>query len=287
MADEIDRQYSPSQWCIRMDITRVVDQHIKVLRQGTAACKLKWPEKQLECNVSYWPKYPNATVDIYRPNDGESDKVLLYIHGGYWTALSKDESGWFSEVMKGAGITLIALNYDLCPSVQICTIVEQVRQSIIWLRQKYPGATISLCGHSAGAHLCAMAILTNWRQNFGLEENPISNCFMVSGIYDLQPIQKSCVNEPLQLSDDDILSMSPMHILRDHKLTLKLGKCFIIAAENDSPEFRRQSREFASRLTHFGINVEQWEVDTVDHFDVIEKLSDADYVLTRRILECF
>lgn len=102
---ELDKQYSPSQWCTRISPDQVVQAHVDKLERGTRACQDHWPADQLELNVPYGgapsslASSKNMLLDIYHPHpDKDTHHVVFYIHGGYWVALHKDQSGWFAYV---------------------------------------------------------------------------------------------------------------------------------------------------------------------------------------------
>ena len=131
-----------------------------------------------------------------------------------------------------------------------------------------------------------MVLLTSWK-DFGLKENPVAMNYMISGVYDLEPIRKSCVNEPLQLTEQEVIANSPMTLLCDGNKKWIDVKCYVIVGQHDSPEFQRQSKEFASLLESQSIPVESWTVNSVDHFDIVENLSNSDYELTKHLLKNF
>lgn len=58
----------------------------------------------------------------------------------------------------------------------------------------------------------------------------------------------------------------------------------VAVAQHDSPEFRRQSQEYSQALRSAGWSVSLLDLASVDHFDIIEKLSEETYVLTQVIL---
>ncbi|XP_038597995.1 kynurenine formamidase isoform X2 [Tachyglossus aculeatus] len=142
---------------------------------------------------------------------------------------------------------------------------------------------IYLCGHSAGAHLAAMALLTDWT-DLGLRPN-LKGAFLVSGIYDLEPILNLYVNDKLHMTREVARRNSPQ--LRVRMVKRNAGTCEVkvALAQYDSPEFRRQSREFFEALRSAGWAVSLEDIAGVDHFDVVEKLQWEDYVLTQIILE--
>ncbi|XP_029454988.1 kynurenine formamidase isoform X2 [Rhinatrema bivittatum] len=139
-----------------------------------------------------------------------------------------------------------------------------------------------LCGHSAGAHLVAMALSTDWT-DYGVKPE-IKGAFLVSGVYDLLPITHTYVNAPLCMSEEIAVRNSPMQHVREVKSQAETCRIVVVLAEHDTAEFCRQSQEYSQNLQALGLNVCLRDINGVDHFDVIEKLSQEDYVLTQIIL---
>ena len=93
--------------------------------------------------------------------------TLLFIHGGYWRALDKDDHSFVAPAFVDAGFAVAVVNYDLCPDVTIATIVDECRRAVAWVaarrRQHGAAAPLVIAGHSAGGHLAAMMFATDWR----------------------------------------------------------------------------------------------------------------------------
>ncbi|NWI79273.1 KFA formamidase, partial [Dryoscopus gambensis] len=204
--------------------------------------------------------------------------VLVYIHGGYWQCLSKDESGFAAPPLVSQGVAVVAVGYDTAPKGHMDAMVLQVRRSLVFLVEQYPGIRgIYLCGHSAGAHLAAMALATDWTEFQVVPD--IKGAVLVSGVYDLEPILHTYVNDALTMSREVAQRNSPMR----HVTPAVPGACQVLVAvaQHDSPEFRRQSQEYSQALRAAGWSVSLLDLAGVDHFDVIEKLSEDSYVLTQ------
>ncbi len=71
------------------------------------------------------------------------------------------------------------------------------------------GHRIVMAGHSAGGHLCAMALATDWTA-FDLPRGVISAALLVSGVFDLEPIRVSENNEHLGLTEETARISSPL-----------------------------------------------------------------------------
>ncbi|XP_078081827.1 kynurenine formamidase isoform X6 [Mustelus asterias] len=142
---------------------------------------------------------------------------------------------------------------------------------------------VYLCGHSAGAHLGAMVLCTDWAE-FGISPD-IKGALLVSGIYDLCPIVHTSANDPLQMTEGDALRNSPLQFVNTMKR--QGGNCEIVVsvAQHDSDEFKKQSQEYYQAVKAAGLNVCFHDVPNTDHFDIIEKLTEEDYELTQVLLK--
>eukprot|EP00076_Gallus_gallus_P027667 XP_015151053.1 kynurenine formamidase isoform X3 [Gallus gallus] len=141
---------------------------------------------------------------------------------------------------------------------------------------------IYLCGHSAGAHLAAMVLSTDWTE-FGVVPD-IRGAVLVSGVYDLEPLLHTYVNDALNMSLEVAQRNSPILCVTQAVPVAASCEVLVAVAQHDSPEFRRQSQEYSQALRSAGWSVSLLDLASVDHFDIIEKLSEETYVLTQVIL---
>jgi arylformamidase len=189
--------------------------------------------------------------------------LLVFIHGGYWKALSADECCmWASDALE-QGISFASINYTLAPRATLAHIVHQCRSAVQWLKQHSqltPHSTV-VSGSSAGAHLAAMCSTADPSNTF------ISGAVLLSGVYDLRPLLHTTVNDPLQLAEDDAIGLSPQL-----QAVSPIKDIVVAWGEHETKSFKDQSRNYAQYLTDGGCDVAQIEVEECDHFDVIYDL---------------
>ncbi|XP_075760273.1 kynurenine formamidase isoform X2 [Pelodiscus sinensis] len=277
--EELDRQYSPSRWSHRMEKDAVIEAHVRELAEGTRRAQ---DTLQTRLHVPYGDS-DGEKLDMYLPTEPSGAfPLLLYIHGGYWQFLSKEVSGFAAPPLVTRGVAVAAVGYDVAPKGCMDAMVAQVRRSVAFLVQQYPAISgVFLCGHSAGAHLAAMVLSTDWGE-YGVSPD-IRGAFLVSGVYDLEPITHTYVNSPLRMSREAAWTHSP--ILRVTAPPAGTAcEVLVAVAQHDSPEFHRQSREYFQALRSAGWTVSLLDIADTDHFDVIEKLSQGSYILTQVIL---
>uniref|UniRef100_A0A4W5QKT9 Arylformamidase n=1 Tax=Hucho hucho TaxID=62062 RepID=A0A4W5QKT9_9TELE len=273
--NELERQFSPSQWSHRMSGDDVIKSHVTALKEGT---QLARGLAQTLLNVPYG-EGEGEKLDVYVPTTTSLDvPLVIYLHGGYWQFLSKEESGFMAVPLVHKGVVVVAVGYDIAGGwfltgnslgLSLCVSLS---------------SGLYLCGHSAGAHLAAMILSTDWSQ---YSVNPqIKGAFLVSGIYDLLPILSTYVNEPLKMTEEVALRNSPSQLVPQLKLSSSNCDIVVAMAQNDSPEFRKQSEDYYKALESTeGLKVTLEDVPNTDHFNIIEQLVDGDYHLTQLLLK--
>ncbi len=272
----LDREYSPSS-CID-DIDVYLDEYA---RTSKAAKSDALKDNACDADQRYGPG-AEETLDLFLPAERGSAPLHVFIHGGYWQLLSKDESCFAAPMFQQHGSLFAALNYTLAPQQTLTGIVEENRRAITWLYQNaadwgFDRERIYLSGHSAGAHLAMMMLQTDWPK-FGLPHDVIKGVCAVSGVFDLEPVRLSYVNEVVRMDIGEAACNSPIR----HSLT---NRCPVILAygDNETGEFKRQTDEYESVLQNAGIPVTLSEIADRNHFDVIMDLADTNSWLSRQV----
>ncbi|NXR15408.1 KFA formamidase, partial [Semnornis frantzii] len=270
-------QYSPSHWSPRLGRDTIIQAHIATMAAATQRAQAN-VQTALHIPYGYGDR---EKLDIYFPPDSsETFSVLVYIHGGYWQCLSKEESGFAAPPLVSQGVGVVVVGYDIAPKGHMDAMVLQVRRSIAFLVQRYSRIRgVYLCGHSAGAHLAAMVLSTDWTE-YGVVPD-IKGAVLVSGVYDLEPILHTYVNDELNMTREVAQRNSPMWCIAPAASVAVACEVLVAVAQHDSPEFRRQSQEYGQALRAAGWSVSMMDLASVDHFDIIEKLSEESYVLTQ------
>uniref|UniRef100_A0A8C8VL48 Kynurenine formamidase n=1 Tax=Pelusios castaneus TaxID=367368 RepID=A0A8C8VL48_9SAUR len=278
--EELEKQYSPSRWSHRMGQDAVIEAHVKEMTEGTLRAQATI---QTLLHIPYGGG-DGERLDIYLPTDLSGDfPLVLYIHGGYWQFLSKEVSGFAALPLVTQGVAVVVVGYDVAPKGHMDMMVEQVRRSVVFIVQQYSQISgVYLCGHSAGAHLAAMMLSTDW-EDYGVTP-AIKGAVLVSGVYDLEPITHTYVNNLLRMNGEVAQRNSPVLCVTAAKPAAKACEVLVAVAQHDSPEFHRQSQEYFQALRSADWMVSFLDVAGTDHFDIIEKLSQRDYILTQVIL---
>ena len=223
---------------------------------------------------------PRQSMDLFLPESGEAAPLALFIHGGWWRSL---DSSMFSQMARGpnaGGVAVAVAGYDLCPNVSIADIIEQMRRACTFLWQRY-GRRILVYGWSAGAHLAAAMVATDWRSLYPkAPADLIPGGYAVSGVYDLSPLTSISVNQDLLLTPEEARRVSPLF------WPVEAGRVFDVAVGGlEASEFKRQSRTLAKTWHEAGALTRYAEIEGVNHFTAIDALADPASAMTARVVE--
>jgi len=253
--EELEREYSPSS-CLGGDISALIERYVAESAEARRTCRV---HEDLP-----YGEAPDEVLDLFLPQGPGPHPLHIFIHGGYWQELSHKASAAMAPGLGARGIALAVVNYTLAPDATIAEMIDQCARAIAWLQ--HHGADygidpdrISLSGHSAGAQLAAMVL------SQGCEG--IASALLISGIYDLEPLRHTYINEPLGLDAETARSMSPLFAADPPSCPVH-----VVVGENETSEFHRQSRTYAERLREEGRHVSHAVLEGLNHFDII--LSD-------------
>lgn len=218
---------------------------------------------------------PNEGLDVYksqRPNA----PIHLFVHGGAWRGRKANDSAIAAETFVNAGACFVVIDFDWVQDRDgdLMPIAEQTRQAIAWTWRnaaKIGGDPnrLFVSGHSSGAHMVAVALTTDWPATHKVPADLIKGAALCSGIYDLTPVSLSARSSYVNFTAVSIDALSPMRRL--DQIT-----CPLIVAHGslDTPEFQRQSRDFAAALQQQGHACQTLVGAHYNHFELLETMAN-------------
>lgn len=274
---ELDAAYNQSPWAPNLE-------HVRARKnaQNTAATsRIGKPER-----IAYGPT-ESEQLDLYR-TEIHNAPIHIYIHGGAWRmGGGTGTTAAIAEMFVKSGAHYLAPDYTLVQDAEgsLFPMVDQLRRAIVWAYQnasKFSGDRnqIYISGHSAGAHLAAVVLTTDWLTEFGVPMDIIKGGLCISGMFDLYPVSLSARGEYVAFTDNMVELLSPIRQL--DKLTARI---IVSYGTQESPEFQRQSRAFVNELSKAGKDVQLLVGVGYNHFEINETLTNPHGLLGFTVLK--
>lgn len=226
----------------------------------------------------------SQTLDIVYPVewDGSPCPIQVFFHGGYWKALSKDEFTFVARAFAQQGIATVIVDYQLMPNISIDTLIYQCRQSLAFLYEnaeslKLNSSELHISGHSAGGHIVAMCMATNWTEFSPLfPPQIIKSGVGISGLYNLLPISLCFLQKDLNLDMETVLKNSPVNFKEPSE-----GKLHLFVGGLEGREYLAQSAALAASWPN--VAEEPTTLAPYNHFSIMTSLADPTSFLSTRI----
>jgi arylformamidase len=272
--DRLEREYSPSV-CVAS-----IDPFLEAYVERSRRAAERLPYRR---NVR-WGEGGDEVFDFF-PAASPDAPLLLFFHGGYWQEHSKTDVLFVATNCVARGIAYASVEYTLAPEATVPEIVEQCRRAVGSIHSQasalgFDSRRMVVGGSSAGAHLAAMLLVEGWPKPLGCREDLVGAAILLSGIYDLEPIVPTYINQALHMTEEVAAAVSPMR----HRLGPAIP-VIVACGENETEEFKRQSRAFATRLKEAEFPVESMEVVGANHFDIVFEIADRETALGQATLE--
>ncbi|MEC9348053.1 MAG: alpha/beta hydrolase [Pseudomonadota bacterium] len=268
---ELERHFNPR--------VAVPDAGEQIARFGELAAAAR---KRLDMRrgIAYGP-HPRECFDLFPGPFG--GPLHIFIHGGYWRALSKDEHSFVAEPLVGAGATVAVLNYPLCPEVTLDGLTGSVMRGIAHIARnaKALGASedgVHLSGHSAGAHLSAVAANHDWTGD-GLPADLVRSAALLSGIFEPAAPMRLGINAEIGLTPE---IAARQDLMRPERAP-RPGCDVLVTVGGDEPE--GWIAQTTGYVALHGIRRPPMLVPGTNHFTLLDALSDPKSDLTRTMLE--
>jgi len=223
-------------------------------------------------------------LDIFTAAQG--GPTLVYLHGGYWQRGDKSAYSFLAEPFAARGVNVVVMGYTLCPATTVPGITDEIRQGLAWLYRNsgdygLSADRINLTGHSAGGHLTAMMLATQWRElDAELPPDLAKTGIPISGLYDLEPLRHTTINHAARIDAAAARDCSPLH-----REPASGARVLAVVGGTETDAFHEQMAKLAKRWSAAGARVEQYVEPEVDHFDVVNRLADPDSGLFDRTMQ--
>jgi len=202
--------------------------------------------------------------------------LVVFIHGGYWQLGAREDVGFVAGGFTAAGIDVAIPSYSLCPAVPVMAIVDDLRRCLaaLWAATgKHPVVT----GHSAGGHLTAAMLATDWRAWPGVPADLVRAGCAISGVFEMAPLIPTTMNRALGLDAASAAEASPLFWPPPPP-----GRTLVAAVgAEETPEFHRQSRAMVAAWGAAGVATEYLSVPRVHHFTIVNALAGPGVLFDR------
>ena len=224
-------------------------------------------------------------LDVY-PAKKSGAPIQIFIHGGAWRSGTAAEHADAAELLHHAGAVYVVPDFTLVQDAadSLRSMAEQVRRSIAWVyknAEKIGGDVnrIYISGHSSGAHLAGTALITDWRREYDIPDDFIKGALLCSGMYDLKGPRLSARSNYVKFDDamEDALS-TQRHLDKIRTPVL------LVHGTLETPEFQRQTRDFATALKQAGKPVELIVAEGFNHFEIRETFANPFGIVGRALL---
>jgi arylformamidase len=220
---------------------------------------------------------PIEQLDIYR-TDRANAPVLVFIHGGAWRGGLAKDYAFPAEMFVRAGAHYVVPDFSWVQDTggSLLPIADQIRRAVAWTAQNAasfggdPGR-VYVAGHSSGGHMAGVVAVSDAN---------VKGYVLISGLYDLRPVSLSARSSYVKFDEQTLHALSAMRYL--DKIQAPVA---VVYGTLETPEFQRQSREFAEALRKAGKPLELVVADGYNHFEVMETLANPFQFAGRAALE--
>lgn len=232
-----------------------------------------------ELDLSYGPGHRHR-YDLFKPASVTAETpVIAYIHGGYWQRGDRADYSFVAEALVAKGAMVVLPSYTLCPEASVANIIDEMRQFLVALWQGLERRPV-VVGHSAGGHLAAALLATDWTRH-GVPRDLVRAGYSISGVFELEPLIPTSLNEALRLTPQSAREASPA------LWPAPPADCTFVAAVGgaESREFLRQSLDISAAWSAAGVKAECVVVPNANHFTIVDELARPESAMVQRVLQ--
>jgi len=229
---------------------------------------------------------PVEGLDVWttkRPNA----PINVFVHGGAWRVGTAGAYAFPAELFVNAGAHFVVLDFASVTDLggDLMAMADQVRRGIAWVHRNAKSFggdpdRLFISGHSSGAHLAGVVLVTDWKKDYGLPADTVKGGLCCSGMFDMKPVRLSARSRYVKFTDEMEDAMSAQRHLD------RLNAPVVLAHGTlETPEFQRQSRDFAQAVKAAGKPAQLLVAPGYNHFEILETLANPYGLLGRAALE--
>ena len=232
-----------------------------------------------EIGLKFGPS-PRQTIDIFKPAAGGDGPLAVFIHGGYWRSLEPSSFSQMARGMNAHGVTVAVTGYDLAPQVTIAEIIRQQQQACLFLWKRFK-KHLMVSGHSAGGHLAACMVATDWKAlDPSAPADLVPAGYAISGVFDLTVLVHLSSNADYKLTETSAQQISPLY------WSVERGRMFdAVVGGQESSEFLRQSKIISEGWRGKGAETRYEALPGLNHFTACDPMLDPGSPMTKRLVE--
>jgi len=272
---ELDDSYDQSVYAANMrQVLARTHRNSELVRERLGPKRLAYGPTRIEALDLYPTKAPNAPINVY-------------IHGGAWRAEVAKDNAAQAEMLVNAGAHLAVLDFNnvIETGGSLMITADQVRRGAVWIYKNARSLggdpeRLYISGHSSGGHWVGVLLTTDWQKDFGVPPTMIKGGVAASGMFDLKPVRLSARSNYVKFTGEVEESLSPQRHL--DKLAAPVA---LVYGTDETPEFQRQSRDFAAAVKAAGKPVTLSVMEGYNHFEVAEQLANPYSLFGRAVLE--
>jgi arylformamidase len=164
--------------------------------------------------------------------------------------------------------------------------VASCKKAVQWVHtniQQYNGdpGEIYVAGHSAGGHLAVMLMCAGRQHsNTSFPAGMVKGICAMSGLFDLEPIRLSEINEIMKLDEHGVSGNSPVHLM-------PVCPCPMVIAvgAGESDEFISQSVALYTSWQKHNVPMELLRLPAINHYSIVESFADKNSSLHAAMLQ--
>lgn len=273
--DEIDAAYTQALWASNQAeiARRDAQKNAAALARLGPPRRLAYGPTEIERVDVYATRQPNAPMNVF-------------IHGGAWRVGRSADFAYLSETFVDSGAHFIAVDFNnvIETNGNLMALADQVRRAVAWVYRNARGFggdpnQLYVSGVSSGGHLASVVLMTDWQGDFKLPIDTVKAGLCGSGMFDLYPVTLSARNNYVNFTTEVVEALSAQRHL--HRF---VAPVIVAYGTLETPEFQRQSREFAAALKAAGKSVTLLVGEGYNHFELHETLGNPYGLLGRAVL---